>query len=184
MQDVRGWWTGMTQRDGMGRQVGGVFRMGNTCTPVVDSCQCIAKPIQYCKVISLQLKYTYIKKIKLTKEKFYTNSNQQMVENTLCPCHYSIPKWKWWRVVLTFQNNDPRCQTSKAACIAVQGLLVACPFHLLVPSAAIPAKYLGPHLPLFLRLLCLNLKSKGKNSFKCPGLNSVGLIFFLFFYIG
>ena len=26
------------------------FRMGNTCTPVVDSCQCMAKPIQYCKV--------------------------------------------------------------------------------------------------------------------------------------
>ena len=24
--------------------------MGNTCTPVVDSCQCMAKPIQYCKV--------------------------------------------------------------------------------------------------------------------------------------
>ena len=29
--------------------------MGNTCTPVVDSCWCVAKPIQYCKVISLQL---------------------------------------------------------------------------------------------------------------------------------
>ena len=29
------------------------FRMGNTCIPVVDSCQCMAKPIQYCKVISL-----------------------------------------------------------------------------------------------------------------------------------
>ena len=27
-----------TQRDGMGREVGGRFRMGNTCTPVVDSC--------------------------------------------------------------------------------------------------------------------------------------------------
>ena len=26
------------------------FRMGNTCTPVPDSCQCMAKPIQYCKV--------------------------------------------------------------------------------------------------------------------------------------
>ena len=26
------------QRDGMGREVGRVFRMGNTCTPVVDSC--------------------------------------------------------------------------------------------------------------------------------------------------
>ena len=32
------------------------LRMGNTCTPVADSCQCMAKPIQYCKVISLQLK--------------------------------------------------------------------------------------------------------------------------------
>ena len=39
IQDAWGWCTGMTQRDGMGRQVGGVFRMGNTCTPVVDSCQ-------------------------------------------------------------------------------------------------------------------------------------------------
>ena len=47
---------GMTQRDGIGRKLGGGFRMGNTCTPVADSCQCIAKPIQYCKVISLQLK--------------------------------------------------------------------------------------------------------------------------------
>ena len=37
----------------MGREVGGGFRMGNTCTPVVDPCQCRAKPLQYCKVISL-----------------------------------------------------------------------------------------------------------------------------------
>ena len=28
----------MTQRDGMGREVEGGFRMGNTCTPVADSC--------------------------------------------------------------------------------------------------------------------------------------------------
>ena len=28
----------MTQRDGTGREVGGGFRMGNTCIPVVDSC--------------------------------------------------------------------------------------------------------------------------------------------------
>ena len=27
----------MTQRDGMGREEGGGFRMGNTCIPVVDS---------------------------------------------------------------------------------------------------------------------------------------------------
>ena len=55
-QGVRGWCTGTTQRDGMGREVGGGFRMGNTRTPVADSCQCMAKPLQYCNVISLQLK--------------------------------------------------------------------------------------------------------------------------------
>ena len=40
MQDTGswGWCTGMTQKDGTGREVGGEFRMGNTCTPVVDSC--------------------------------------------------------------------------------------------------------------------------------------------------
>ena len=37
-------------------RVGRGFRMGNTCILVVDSCQCMAKPIQYCKVINLQLK--------------------------------------------------------------------------------------------------------------------------------
>ena len=45
--DPEGWY---------GEEVGGGFRMGNTCTPVADSCWCMAKPIQYCKVISLQLK--------------------------------------------------------------------------------------------------------------------------------
>ena len=35
---AQGWCTGMTQRDGMGREVGEGFRMGNTCTPVADSC--------------------------------------------------------------------------------------------------------------------------------------------------
>ena len=31
-----------TQRDGVGRDVGG-FRMGDTCTPVADSCPCTAE---------------------------------------------------------------------------------------------------------------------------------------------
>ena len=48
IQDAQGWYTVMTQRDGIVREVGGGFRMGNTCSPVVDSCQCMAKPIQYC----------------------------------------------------------------------------------------------------------------------------------------
>ena len=46
--DPEGW-------DGRGWGVGQGFRMGNTCTPVADSCQCMAKPLQYCRVISLQL---------------------------------------------------------------------------------------------------------------------------------
>ena len=37
IQDAWGWCTGMIQRDGMGREVGGEFRMGKTCTTVVDS---------------------------------------------------------------------------------------------------------------------------------------------------
>ena len=55
-QGTQGWCTGMALRDGMGREVEEGFRMGNTCTPMADSCQCMAKPLQYCKVISLQLK--------------------------------------------------------------------------------------------------------------------------------
>ena len=37
MLDAWGWCTGTNQRDGMGREEGGGFRMGNTCIPVVDS---------------------------------------------------------------------------------------------------------------------------------------------------
>ena len=54
-QGAQGWCTGMTLRDGMGRVIGGRFMMGNTCTSMANSCQCMAKPLQYCKVISLQL---------------------------------------------------------------------------------------------------------------------------------
>ena len=39
---------GCPLRNWMGREVGGGFRMGDTCTPMADSCQCMAKPIQYC----------------------------------------------------------------------------------------------------------------------------------------
>ena len=55
IQDAWGWCTDMTQRDGTGKEVGGVFGMGNTCIPVEDSYWYMAKPIQYCKVINLLL---------------------------------------------------------------------------------------------------------------------------------
>ena len=38
------WCTGMTQRDGIGREVRGGFRIGNICTTsMADSCECTAK---------------------------------------------------------------------------------------------------------------------------------------------
>ena len=37
MLDAGGWCTGTAQRDGMGREEGGGFGMGNTCIPVADS---------------------------------------------------------------------------------------------------------------------------------------------------
>ena len=43
-------------RNEMGREGEGGFRMGNTRTPMADSCQVWQKPLQYCKVMSLQLK--------------------------------------------------------------------------------------------------------------------------------
>ena len=39
--DPKGWY---------GDGAGGGFRMGNTCIPVAESFQYLAKPIQYCKI--------------------------------------------------------------------------------------------------------------------------------------
>ena len=54
----------------MGREVGRWFRMGNTCKSMADACQRMAKPIQYCKVISLQL----IKRKGKTKKEIFGGS--------------------------------------------------------------------------------------------------------------
>ena len=72
IQDAQGWCTGMTQRDGMGRDMGGGFRMGNTCTPVADSCRCMEKPIQYCKVKKKEKKKEKNSFIFLLKDNCFT----------------------------------------------------------------------------------------------------------------
>ena len=41
---ARTWCTGKTERDRVEREVGGGIRMGNTCQPMADSCQCMTKP--------------------------------------------------------------------------------------------------------------------------------------------
>ena len=40
---AQAWCAGKTQRDGMGREVGGGIGMGNTCKSMADSCQHMAK---------------------------------------------------------------------------------------------------------------------------------------------
>ena len=53
-QGAQGWCPGMTLRDRMGREVGRSFRMGNTCTPMADSYQCMAKTTAAAAAKSLQ----------------------------------------------------------------------------------------------------------------------------------
>ena len=50
-----GWCTGMTQRDGMGREVGGGSGWGTHIHPWLIHVNVWQKPLQYCKVIRLQL---------------------------------------------------------------------------------------------------------------------------------
>ena len=52
---ARGWCTGTTQRDGMGREVGGGSGWGTHVHPWLIHVNVWQKPLQYCKVISLQL---------------------------------------------------------------------------------------------------------------------------------
>ena len=56
-QGAQGLCTGTTLRDGMGREAAEEFRIGDTCTPMADSCQGMAKTTTILKVIGLQLKY-------------------------------------------------------------------------------------------------------------------------------
>jgi len=41
-QGAQGQGTGMTLKDGVGRE-GGEVQEGDTCTPMADSCQCMAR---------------------------------------------------------------------------------------------------------------------------------------------
>ena len=61
---AQGWCTGKTQRDWVEREVGRGIGMGNTCNSMANSCQCMTKTLQYCKVTSLQLLKTNEKKKK------------------------------------------------------------------------------------------------------------------------
>ena len=60
-QGAQGWCSGMTLRDGMGREVRGASGWGTHVHPWLIHVNVWEKPLQYCKVISLQLKNMLIK---------------------------------------------------------------------------------------------------------------------------
>ena len=59
---AQGWCTGKTQKEEMGRALRGGNQRGEHCKSMADSVNVWQKPLQYCKVISLQL-------IKLNEER-------------------------------------------------------------------------------------------------------------------
>ena len=69
--------TGKTQRDQVEREEGGRIGIGNTCKSMAESFHCMTNPLQYCKVISLQL----IKKKK--KENYLPPKMFIFLESTL-----------------------------------------------------------------------------------------------------
>ena len=96
IQDAWGWCTGMTQRDDIGRVVAVGFRVGNSCTPVVDSCQCMAKPIQYCKL-----------KKKRKNRDISKAGMKHWFWNLLTVCFPSLPvSWIIFRVRIIDQKNS------------------------------------------------------------------------------
>ena len=68
---ARTWCTGKTQRDWVEREVGEGIRMGKTCKSILIHVNVWQKPLQYCKVISLQIK----KKKKKTLPYLFLNIN-------------------------------------------------------------------------------------------------------------
>ena len=52
---ARAWCTGKTKRDRVEGEAEVGIGMGNTCNSMADSFQRMAKPLQCCEVISLQL---------------------------------------------------------------------------------------------------------------------------------
>ena len=98
IQEAWGWCTGMNQRDGMGREVGGGFRMGNTCTPMADACWCMAKPIQYCKVKKIN-KIIIKKKIwvnnLLSPGSNYQKKDFHAIRKEQIKQKQYVEKWEW-----------------------------------------------------------------------------------------
>ena len=79
---ARGWCTGKTQRDGIGREEGGGIGMGTRVNPWLINVNVWQKTLKYCKVISLQL-MKINEKTKQNQKKFLKNQKQTKTEYPL-----------------------------------------------------------------------------------------------------
>ena len=75
-RSAQGWCTGKTQRDGMGREVGGGIGWGIHVIPWLIHANVWQKPLQYCKVINLQLIKIDGKKIKYSLDEKKKKQNK------------------------------------------------------------------------------------------------------------
>ena len=85
---------------------------GNLCTPVVDSCWCMAKPIQYCKVKKIKI---FLKKDRRKKNAVHWSLISSYVAS-LWPhgIHNSHIKKSWWgKSILLNQNLAKLCELQK-----------------------------------------------------------------------
>ena len=98
--DAWGWCTGMTQRDGTGREEGGGFKMGNTCIPVADS------------YWLWQNQYNIVKlKNKIKKKKKQSPSPHQSLRFLLplSPCPQGSNKWTSFKCIPALGPFHYRC---------------------------------------------------------------------------
>ena len=83
---AQGWCAGKTQRDGMEREAGGGSGWGTHVNPWLIHVNAWQKPLQYCKVISLQ-------RTKINGKKKRKNNNNFMAAVTIC-CDFGASKNK------------------------------------------------------------------------------------------
>ena len=76
--------------------------MENTCTSMVDSCQCVAKPIQYCRFF-FKLKKRNKFEVHFKKEKLL----HFIVFNVLSSHHFSL-EWRWIYIAVIWICATPQ----------------------------------------------------------------------------
>ena len=116
----RYWMLGLVHWHNPAGWYGGVrragFRMGNMCTPVAEPCWCMAKPTQYCEVMSLQLTTFIFKKREITGQANYRKSVITFIFFNCIPIVivFSIKSLKTWYItILLTCKKYPQCTEFK-----------------------------------------------------------------------